>query len=399
LGAEGIDVRAGRLARYAVAATLARSADEMVSLSVVLLVIGRTGSFALSGAAVAGYTLPAVLTGPFLGDWLSHARRPVIALAANELVLAAVAVALVITVGHVPAPVIVVLTALAGASLPLTSAGYSSLLPAMVGRAGLARANTVDALSVNGPAIGGPALAGTLAAVAGPGSAMLGIGAVALLAAAVTLRLKVTKPGETARPALLSTARAGLAHLARTGPLRAATLASVISYGCVGLLVVALPALMTHLGARSTSAGYLWTAFEVGGVASILLLSPRLRTVRPERVIVTAVAGYGLLLAVMATMTNLTATIAVAVLAGAAEGPNLPAVFAARQRYSPDTLLAQVSTTGASLKIGAFAIGSVLSGALTGGVGPAGTVLGAAAGQAAAAVVGLTTSGRVPRTP
>lgn len=61
------------LVRYAVAATLARTADEMVGLSVVLLVLGRTGSPALAGAAVAGYTLPAVATGPLLGAWLAGA--------------------------------------------------------------------------------------------------------------------------------------------------------------------------------------------------------------------------------------------------------------------------------------------------------------------------------------
>src|SRR6266567_4503449 len=45
---------AGSLARYAVAATLARLADEMVGVSVVLLVLGRTGDFGLSVAAAFG---------------------------------------------------------------------------------------------------------------------------------------------------------------------------------------------------------------------------------------------------------------------------------------------------------------------------------------------------------
>jgi MFS family permease len=400
LRTEGISsLPTGRLAHYAVAATLARFADEMVGLSVVLLVIDRTGSYALSGAAVAGYTLPAVLTGPFLGAWLSHARRPTLALAGNELVLTAVCVGLVLFVGHVPAVLVVAMTALAGASLPLTSAGYSSLLPGMVGRPALPKANTVDAVSVNGPAIGGPALAGTLAAVASPATAVSAIGAVALAAAAVTLGLRAN-PAPTERPPLLQVARRGLAHLAGTRPLRAATLASVISYGCVGLLVVALPARMAHLGVGSTSAGYLWTAFEVGGVISILVLAPRLRKLRPEHVVGVSVAGYGLLLALLAAMSTLTATLVVAVVAGFLEGPTLPAVFAARQRYSPDTLLAQVATTGASLKIGAFAVGSVLSGTLTTALGPAGMILLAAVGQIVAAAVAFTTSGGgSPRTP
>jgi MFS family permease len=386
---EGVDIQqraGGRLVHYAVAATLARFADEMVGLSVVLFVLERTGSAALAGATVAGYTLPAVLTGPLLGAWLSGAgKRATLALAGNEFVLAGVAVALVATVGHVSAVVVVALAAVAGASLPLTSAGYSSLLPAMVGRQALARANTVDAVSVNGPAIAGPAVAGTLAAALSPTVSMLAITAVAVLAAAVTLFLRVApRAAEVDRLSLLRIARSGLAHLARTPPLRGATLASVVSYGSVGLLVVALPARVVQLGARSADAGYLWTAFEVGGVLGIMLVSTRLRALRPELVVFGSVAGYGVLLGVLAFLPNLASTLVVAGLAGFAEGPCLPSVFAARQRYSPDQLLAQVATTGASLKIGAFALGSVLSGTLTGTIGPAGMVLLAAAGQLAA---------------
>ncbi|HEX4702362.1 MAG TPA: MFS transporter [Pseudonocardiaceae bacterium] len=376
---------------------LARVADEMVGVSVVLLVLGRTGSAALAGAAVAGYTLPAVLTGPLLGAWLAGARRPKLALAGNELVLATVAVGLLLAVGHAPSVAVVALTLLAGVSLPLTSGGFSSLLPGLVGRSGLARANTVDATTVNGAAVAGPALAGTLAATLGPGTAVGAIGVVAVLAAAATAGVpghKVPAGGE--RPALLRVARAGLAHLAGTPPLRAATLTSVVSLGSVGMLVVALPARVVELGAKPAAAGYLWTAFELGSLFSILVVAPRLRRFRPEAVVFCAVGGYGLLLSGLALTPTLALTIVVAVLAGMAEGPNLPSVFAARQRYSPDELLAQVSTTGASMKIGAFAIGSLLSGLLTGPLGPTGMLLLAAAGQLIAVVagwaVGLTAS-------
>jgi len=394
---------AGPLARYAVAAGLARIADEMVGVSVVLLVLGRTGDLGLAGAAVGGYTLPAVLTGPLLGAWLAGARRPKLALAANELVLAAVTVGLVATVGRTPAAVVLVLTLLAGASLPLTSGGFSSLLPAMVGTAGLPKANTVDATTINGAAIAGPALAGTVAATLGPAAAVGMIGVVAVLSVLATVAVPVHRAAGGARPALLRIARDGLAHLVRTPPLRAATLASVVSYGCVGLLVVALPARVVELGAPRAAAGYVWTALECGGLASILLLVPRLRRFRPELVVFGAVGAYGVLLAGMAALPTLALTVAVAVVAGFVEGPCLPAVFVARQRYSPGQLLAQVATTGASLKIGAFSLGSVLSGALTGPLGPTGMLLLAAGGQVVAAlagwVVGLTTSDDLPTSP
>jgi hypothetical protein len=63
-------------------------------------------------------------------------------------------------------------------------------------------------------------------------------------------------------------------------------------------------------------------------------------------------------------------------------------VFAARQRYTPAPLLAQVSTTGASLKIGGFAVGSALSGVIVPVLGPTVVILLVAAGQLAAAILG-----------
>lgn len=390
----------GRLTRYAIAAGLARTADETVGVSVVLLVLGRTGNAALAGAAVAGYTLPAVLSGPLLGAWLANAgKRATLALAGNELVLAGVAVGLAVTVGHVPAVVVVLLTLLAGLSLPLTSAGFSSLLPGMVGRTALPRANTLDAVTVSGSAIGGPAIAGTLAATLGPGSAVLTIAGIALLSTIATCFVRAGEARTAAPPPLWDVAKAGLKHLARTRPLRSATITSAISTGCYGMLVVAFPVRMANLGIGESAAGYLWTALECGGVLGILLISTRLRDVRPERVVTAAVAAFGVALGVLAVMPTVALTLVLAGVAGFAEGPNLPAVFAARQRYSPDDLLAQIATTGASLKIGAFAVGSALSGTLTGVLGASGMILLAAAGQLAGSVIGVATSGRTARTP
>ena len=385
------------LTRYAIAATLARLADEMLGVAVVLLVLGRGGGAALAGAAVAGYTLPAVLTGPVLGAWLAGTPRPRFALLANEVVLAGVATGLVFGVGRVPAVLVVGLTMVAGVCLPLTSGGFSSLVPRLVGTAGLARANIVDAATFNVAALGGPAVAGVLAGTVGPATAVLGIAVSAGLGALATVVLPVG-PALGGGPALLDTTRAGLRHLVCTPPLRAATLTTMLSSGCTGLLVVALPVHAVRVGARAADAGLLWAALEAGAIAATVLISPRLRKRRPERVVFAGVAGFGLLVAVWPVATDFGWLVALVVLAGVAQGPVLPAVFGARQRYSPGPLLAQVSTTGASLKIAAFAIGSALGGQLVPGLGSARVLLLVAAGQLVAAAAGrfTTSDGPVP---
>jgi predicted MFS family arabinose efflux permease len=393
-----------RLVRYAVAATLARLADEMVSITLVLLILNRTGSAALAGLAVAGYTVPAVLTGPLLGAWLGRTQRPKIALIGNELVLGGVAVGLAAGVGRLPDALVVGLTVLSGICLPLISGGFSSLVPRLVPTAAMHRANVVDAVTFNGAAMAGPAVAGTIAGIFGPAVAMDTIATVCLLAALATLLIRIEPETVDERPdPLLALVRAGLRHLARTPPLRAATLTTIVGLSGYGLLTVALPEFMPGIGAARDHAGYVWTAFEVGGTVSALLLSGRLRRFRPERVVFGTIGLFGLALASWPLAGSLLVLIGAAALAGLADGPALPAQFAARQRYSPGPLLAQVSTTAASLKIGGYAVGSALGGWLVPLIGPGQVILLVAELQLVAVglgwLAGLTSRGDPTRTP
>jgi hypothetical protein len=69
-------------------------------------------------------------------------------------------------------------------------------------------------------------------------------------------------------------------------------------------------------------------------------------------------------------------------------GPALPATFAVRQREAPVGLRGQLFTTGASLKVGAFALGAALSGPAVVALESEGALLVAALVQLAAALAG-----------
>src|SRR5205823_15118933 len=130
---------------------------------------------------------------------------------------------------------------------------------------GLDRANVTDAVTFNLAAIGGPALAGALAATLGSATAVTVLALLAMAAVVATVLLgPVSTPAGDMSIGLLRTASTGLAHLVRTPPLRGATLASMLSIGGAGLLVVAFPARAAELGAPRASAGYLWAAAEIG---------------------------------------------------------------------------------------------------------------------------------------
>lgn len=381
------------MGRYVVAAGLARLADEMVGLAVVLLVLARTGQPALAGAVVTAYTLPALVSGPLLGAWLDRTRYRRIVLAANQAVLAAAALGLVWTVGGAPAAVPVTLAAAAGVTLPLTSAGFTSLVPRLAAGS-RTRANTLDALTFNTAAIAGPALAGVLAAAGGAAFATSAVAAIALGGLVATLTLSIPRADEgTASGGLWRTMATGLRYLVRVPRLRGATLTTVLGHGSVGALSVALPLFAADIGAGHDAAGLVWAALEAGAILGTLAVARLASTAPPHRVVFAGTAGFGVALALWPLADSLWTVslwtiVALAALAGLPHGPVLPAIFAVRQRYAPAGLLAQVATTGASLKIGAYALGATLGGVLVGRLGPAATIAVVAAAQPAAAGLG-----------
>ena len=213
----------------------------MFPVAAVLLVLDRTGRPGLAGAVVAATTLPAVVTGPVLGAWLDRTRRRRLALASNQVLLAASLLAILAAAGRVPGWVLP-LAALAGLTGPLATGGYTSMIPLLVPERLLARANALEATSFNTAAIAGPAVAGVVAGTAGPAGAVLAEAVLAALALPAIARLPRVPSPAGDQPAPLGTAiRHGLGHLARTPVLRGVTVATAVGLGGVGLLTLALP--------------------------------------------------------------------------------------------------------------------------------------------------------------
>ena len=144
------------------AATLARVSDEMFSVGVVLLVLDRTGSAELAGLAVAAITLPSLLTGPLLGAWLDLTGRRRRLMVADQLLIASMLVALVLTVGNGPNWLIPLIVLAAGLTYPLSFGGFTSLIPTIVPDELLTPANALETTSFNTALVVGPAMAGTL---------------------------------------------------------------------------------------------------------------------------------------------------------------------------------------------------------------------------------------------
>ena len=388
----------GVLGRYCAAATLARLADEMLMPGLVLLVLLRTGHPQEVGLVTGAWTLPSLVSGPVLGAWLGRLRHRARALAAGQFVIAVSTLALVLTVGRTPLVLPVVLAALGGIVVPGTTGGFTSLVPGLAPAsatpgATLNRLNRMDATTFNLSSIGGPALVGALAATIGPARALLIGCGIATAGALAALTIPAGAPVHGDRPVGLGEAvRAGLRQVVVEPPLRAATLTSALGWGSVGMLAVVLPLYAARVGGQPTYSGYLWTALELGCLVSTLTMA-RKTTSRPERRVLICTALFGVVMLSWPLAPSLLVALPLLLLAGIASGPTLPALFAARQQYSPPGLLSQVSTTGASLKVGTFALGSVLGGLLAPSLGAGKVIVVVGVVQLVAAGLGWLVSG------
>jgi len=385
--------------RFYLTATVTRLADEMFSVGAVLLVLERTGSAALAGATVAAITLPSMVTGPLLGAWLdrSGARRRIMII--DQILAATTLVAIVVLAGHAPNWTLPLVTLCAGMTWPLSFGGFTSLIPVIVPDRLLPRANALEATSFNFAVIMGPALAGTISALAGPATSLLveaalTVGAIGLIAFLPKVDISDAASSRT----LGEIVRAGLAHLAATPPLRAVTVAGAFNLGGLGLLTVAFPFFAVDvLGANRGIAGYLWAAFAFGSMVGALWLVPLQTRWRPERVVLGSLTALGCTMLLWPLATAVPVALVLIALSGVADGPNLSATFAARQRWTPRALHGQIFTTAASIKVGSFAIGSALAGPAVVELGASGALLLTAGFQFAAAGLGWLAS-REPAT-
>jgi MFS family permease len=393
--ASDVETRAGGLRAqpgwpaFFLAATLARLASEMFPVAAVLLVLDRTGRPGLAGAVVAAFTLPAVVTGPVLGAWLDRTSRRRLALASNQVLLAASLLGLLAAAGRSPGWVLPPLAALAGLTGPLATGGYTSMIPLLVPEPLLARANALEASSFNTAAIAGPAVAGAVAAGAGPATAVLAEAVLAALAVAAIARLpRVAVPAGDRPDPLGATIRQGLRHLARTPVLRGVTVATAVGMGGTGLLTLALPFWAERLGAGAAGAGYLWAALEAGAIAGALAAARPTAHWPPQRVVLAGQGLFGLAILAWPLAPSFPVALVLVALAGVAEGPSFAATFATRQRWSPPALRGQIFTTAASLKLGAFAVGSALAAPTVARGGVGGTLVAVGALQLLAVALG-----------
>lgn len=375
------------------AATVARLADEMFSVGVVLFLLDRTGSPELAGATVAAITLPSLVTGPLLGAWLDLTGRRRALMVVDQLAITATLLGILVVAGHGPDLLVPFIALLAGITFPVSFGGFTSLIPVLVPDDLLDPANALEATSFNLALVIGPALAGTLSALLGPEAPLIVQAALSLAALPLLLAIPHADRSDGERAEwgrLVAIAREGLRKIVAVPALRGVTAAGALGLAGLGLLTVAFPLFaVEHLGAERSAAGYLWAAFAIGSMVGALALVRLQQRIPAESIVLWALALFGLLMLSWPLAASLPVALVLVAVAGMADGPGLAATFAVRQQWVPRSLHGQVFTTAASVKVGAFSAGAALAGPVVVAIGSEETLLVVAGAQFLAVAAGF----------
>ncbi len=373
------------------ASTSARLANEAARVALVLLVLDRTGSPALAGALVAALTLPALVTGPLLGAWLDRTAHRRTAFVANELLLVCVLLGVLAVAGRGPSWAVVALGALGGITLPVLTGGFTGLIAPLVPPELLRRAYGAESTSYNVAGVFGPALAGTVAAASAEAAVVV---CAVLSSVALVAVLRVPMPSPSRRTeSLLRTVAAGLRLLATTPALRSVTVATTLSFMGMGAFPVVFPALAETVGAPRSASGLLFSGFAVGALVGSLVVATRTLRTGPLRMAIVGIAGLAVVFSGLAAAPTLWVAVALVFVAGVFEGPVLSSTLTVREQHSPSAMRTQVVTTAASIKFGAFALGSAVGGHIVATEGARAGMAFVTACQVAGVVVGAVALG------
>jgi MFS family permease len=350
--------------------TASNLADGVFQVGLPLLALTLTRSPAPIAAVTFALTLPWLLFALPVGALVDRFDRRRTMLAANLLRVAGLTLlTAAVALGVASLPVLYLVAFAMGIAEVAADTAAQALLPAVVAREQLERANArlLGAQTIAN-AFAGPALGGALAGIA-VGLA-LGSSGGFYAAAAVGLALLRgsfrPEPGGQHRRLGAEIAE-GLRFLLRHRLLRTlAVIVFVMNLGWASWLAVLVVYAVRPgpVGLSQFGFGLLFTTLGAGGVAGTLITAPALRLLGRRWAIGADILGTVAMMATPALTANRWAVGAAAFVGGVGATMWTVLVTSIRQQAVPDRLLGRVSSAFRLFSLGAAPVGSALAGVI-----------------------------------
>jgi MFS family permease len=266
-------LRVPTLGRVLASMQVARVAQSMVGIAIVLFVLDRYDSPAFAGIVTFASVFPGLLVSPIAGALLDRHGR--IRLVLLDYVVAMLAMALIGALAladALPGPLLLVIAIVSSLTSILSHVGLRSLFPILVPEPLWERVNAVDSNGYIVATIIGPPLAAALVAIAGGPAALLAIGAAFGVAAVVLARVPDPAGPAPDTGGILANAWAGLRYTWNNPTLRG--LGVSITFGNLshGMTTIVLPLIvLTRLDMNETVVGLVFAVSGISGMASAFL--------------------------------------------------------------------------------------------------------------------------------
>ena len=342
--------------------------DAVSFTALPLLVLALTGSGFAMGIVGALQTLPDLVFGMLAGAIADRSdRKRLMFIADIGRALLTGLIPLSVALGGPTMAVILIVAAPMSVLRSFFLAGYTSSIPALVGRSQIGRANSFFEAIYSTGYIVGPAIAGILATSIGPGQT-LAIDAVSFALSACGLffvHRDLRAPVDRVYGPILSEIRVGIDYI-RTDPvLRSA----ILFWGSISIvfapLVTALAVHITRdLHEEPAVLGLVLSAYGVGTVVGALLMARRGSQGRVAPVLLGGTLVIAFALIVLAISAEIPVMLAVSAIAGVAQSLVLLTYITLRTVYSPDALLGRIGSTARVISLGLQPIGLLVGGAL-----------------------------------
>jgi MFS family permease len=393
------------LPRILVSMILARIAQAMVSIALVLFTLTEYDSPALAGLVTLASTLPGILVSPIAGALLDrHGRMRLVLLDYVVALLALALIAGLSLANALPDWLLVLIAAVGSLTAILSTTGVRSLFPIIVPEPLWERVNAVDSNGYVIATIIGPPLAAGLVAVVGGAPALLGTAVVFGIAAAAMLGIPDPETDVDSSGRLLRDAVDGVRYAWRNRTIRGLAF-SISALNIVGgTTTILIPLIVIdRLGYSEAIVGLVFAVSGVAGMVSALVFGRVDSRGIEWRLLVWPMLVFApavLLLVPPAVVENIEPGLGLALLAGwaiisgVATGPMDIGLFTIRQRRTDPAWMGRAFAVSMGLNFVGFPIGAAIAGGL------ATRSLGAALVPATvAAVLGLVFAATmVPRT-
>lgn len=364
------------LGRVIASMQLARIAQSMVGVALVLFTLAEYDSPALAGLVTFASLFPGLLISPIAGALLDRHGR--IRLMALDYIVALVSLALIgllALADLLPAWLLVGITVVTSFASILGAVGLRTLFPIMVPHHLWERVNAVDSNGYVVATILGPPMAAVAVAVLGPSEALIAIAVPFGLATVALIGVREPATATASTGALLADSWEGVRYTWGNPTLRGLGFSlTVLNLGW-GMTTIVIPLLVLDtLGYDATMVGVVFALSGISGIVSTTLFGRLDTRGREWPLLVVPMALFVPVVALLLPAAGVfgpidpaagLALIALAMLlSGFLNGPMDIAMFTVRQRRTDPALLGRAFAVSMAFNFAGYPIGSALTGVI-----------------------------------